>query len=375
MLTIEKSICLPDTYPLHRLGPLEKLLFFDIETTGLSGEHSNLYLIGCTYHRNGSWHLIQWFADTKDSEEAVLTAFFHFLKAFDFVIHYNGDGFDIPYLLKRCHALGLPWDFSHVTSIDLYKRIRPYRKLLSLENLKQKSMERFLGINREDTYSGGELIQVYQDYLVTREDSLYDKLMLHNREDLEGMPLILPILNYTDFLEHDFQLEKVSIENTIDSFPESSSGGKENASPALHLSLQSPYEIPVPFRAASDLCSIEAKDRHLHLTVPLYEGTLKYFYPDYKDYYYLIYEDTAIHKSIGEYVNRSARKKATAQTCYTKKSGLFLPQPAFIWEPALKKQYRDKITYVEYAPALFENSQILNRYIRLLLTYVCQNPS
>lgn len=371
MITIEKNISLPDTYPLDRLGLLEKLLFFDIETTGLSGDHSSLYLIGCTYYRNDSWHLIQWFADTPDSEEPMLASFFHFLKNFDTVIHYNGDGFDIPYLMKRCRALGLPWDFSRLTSVDLYKRIRPYRRLLNLENLKQKSVERFLGINREDRYSGGELIEVYKDYLKTREDSLYDMLMLHNREDLEGMPLILPILNYPDFLEHDFQAEEISVNDTDASFFPGRTAGNNAPSPAVSLTLKSPYEIPVSFRAAGDFCTVQARDRNLYLTVPLYEGTLKYYYTDYKDYYYLIYEDTAVHKSIGEYVDKSARKKATAQTCYTKKSGLFLPQPAPLWEPALRKQYRDKITYVEYNPALFENSRLLNQYIRMLLASVC----
>lgn len=46
MITIEKTLNLPDTYPLERIGRLEELLFFDIETTGFSGDYSNLYLIG-----------------------------------------------------------------------------------------------------------------------------------------------------------------------------------------------------------------------------------------------------------------------------------------------------------------------------------------
>ena len=120
MITIEKCLDLPDTYPLERIGKLEELLFFDIETTGFSGAHSNLYLIGCTYYRDGGWHLIQWFADTADSEEALLHAFFGFLEAFKIVIHFNGDTFDIPYLLKRCAHYHLPYSFSSVASVDGY---------------------------------------------------------------------------------------------------------------------------------------------------------------------------------------------------------------------------------------------------------------
>ena len=35
--------------------------------------------------------------------------------------------------------------------------------------MKQKSIERFLGVSREDKCSGGELIQVYRDYLMCHE--------------------------------------------------------------------------------------------------------------------------------------------------------------------------------------------------------------
>ena len=45
MITIEKKLLLPDTYPLERIGKLDELLFFDIETTGFSGDRFQLYLI------------------------------------------------------------------------------------------------------------------------------------------------------------------------------------------------------------------------------------------------------------------------------------------------------------------------------------------
>ena len=102
MITVKNTINLPDTYPLERLGALTELLFFDIETTGFSGDYSNLYLIGCTYYSQGSWQLIQWFADTAEAESEVLAAFFEFLKGYRTLVHFNGDGFDIPYLLKMC---------------------------------------------------------------------------------------------------------------------------------------------------------------------------------------------------------------------------------------------------------------------------------
>lgn len=366
MITVEKSIAPPETYPLERLGRREKLLFFDIETTGFSGERSRLYLIGCTYFQGGEeagWKLVQWFADTGEAEEELLHAFFHFMEGFDCVVHFNGDGFDIPFLLKRCRAYGLHYDFSAVESIDIYKRVRPYRKLLGLDSLKQKAIERFLGIYRQDPYSGGQLIEVYQEYLTTREEKLYDMLMLHNEEDLEGMPLILPILNYPDFLEREFFLKSQEIQVRKDIF------GEEQK--FLLLSFASACAVPVPVSwdgfAGAQICRGEADGCMLRLEVELYEGTLKYFYPDYQNYYYLIYEDTAIHKSVGEFVDRQARKKATAKTCYCRKTACFLPQTEMVWEPAFRKEYKDKMTFAEYQASLFEDKERRNVYIRSLL--------
>lgn len=363
MITLEKTIAFRETYPFDRIGRREELLFFDIETTGFSGEYSTLYLIGCVYYRNSCWNLVQWFADTLDSEREVLETFFRFLKNYTTIIHFNGDGFDIPYLLKRCHAYGLPYDFSAVESLDIYKKIRPYRGLLGLPSMKQKAIEEFLKVQRRDLYSGGELIQVYKDYLFSHDESLFDLLILHNEDDLKGMPLILPILNYPDFLGHDFFLEHQELISQEDIF------GRQFHS--LHLTCKNGFAVPVEFSKSNSLVSLEAEGEQLSVTIDLYEGELKYFYPDYKNYYYLIYEDKAIHKSVAEYVQKKARIKATAKTCYTRRTGCYLPQFSPLWTPSLQMEFKDKITYVPYELNFFEDGEKLCLYIRHLLAVLC----
>ena len=59
-------------YPVERLGDPEKLLFVDIETTGLSPADSQIYMIGCLYIKNGTWRTVQFFADNTGEEEAVI---------------------------------------------------------------------------------------------------------------------------------------------------------------------------------------------------------------------------------------------------------------------------------------------------------------
>ena len=50
-------------------------------------------------------------------------------------------------------------------SIDLFKKSKSLSPLFKLENYKQKTIEHFLGINRSDKSDGGELINVYKQYL------------------------------------------------------------------------------------------------------------------------------------------------------------------------------------------------------------------
>ena len=106
----------------HTAHAAGDFIFFDIETTGFSGDTSQLYLIGCVYHDGFGWKLIQWFADSPQGERELLDAFFSFLSRFKTLVHFNGDGFDIPYLLKCCRRLGLPYTFDSIASVDIYKK-------------------------------------------------------------------------------------------------------------------------------------------------------------------------------------------------------------------------------------------------------------
>lgn len=362
MIIIDKTFAAAQTYPLSRLGAPEGLAFFDIETTGLSPDYSIVYLIGVFYPQGDGFRFLQWFAESKKEEPLILDAFFRFIQPFHTLVHFNGDTFDLPFLKKRAEKHTLSCPLSDLASVDLYRRIKPFKKLLGLDSLKQKSIEAFLKIRREDQYTGGQLIEVYHQYEFSRKEELRGLLLLHNEDDLKGMPALLPILFYPDFFSQDFRLLDMKKQG--------------NHMSRLVLTLQGMEEIslPVPLSVRSSSYELTAKDSLLTLSVRLYEGTLKYFYPNYKDYYYLIYEDTAVHKSVGEFVDRGARVKATRETCYTKKEGIFLPQPAPLWTPSFQNAFRDKTYFFEFEPERFSDTGLVNAYIKDILSFLNGHP-
>lgn len=383
MKTICHPIDFPAAYPLERLGPPESLLFFDIETTGFSGDFNSVYLIGCVFFHAPSarWHMIQWFADTPESEKGLLTEFFALEKTRQKLIHFNGDTFDIPFLQKRCRRLGLADGAFRSESIDLYKKIRPFKTILALNSLKQKSVEQFLGVSRADTYSGGRLIQVYTDYLKSPDPFSFDLLLLHNEEDLTGMCRILPVLNYPDMLEQELLLASQRVtpakqpplpgSGCPPAHPEQAAPFPPAPKPGPLLSLvyESPCTFPRPFRTAGSISGslVQGEGCRVSCRIPLFEGELKHFYPDYRDYYYLPFEDTAIHKSVGIYVDKSARKKATAKTCYTRKSGLFLPQASLPGTTSFRQEAGSKTSYIPYQKELLADPATAGAFLRQLL--------
>ena len=189
----------------------EGILFIDIETTGLSPRNSDLYMIGTGFWENGKWVIRQFFGENAQEEEKVLSEFSDFSRSFTKVVHFNGDRFDIPFLQSKYEEHKLTDPFGRLESFDLYKWVKPYKKQLGLPDCKQKTIERFLKIDREDEYDGGKLIAVYKDYEESRSSELLQLLLLHNFEDVKGMMRMAPILLYGRFFKMFDNLPKVSV--------------------------------------------------------------------------------------------------------------------------------------------------------------------
>lgn len=352
-------------YPLEKIAPLEKILFLDIETTGFTAKNSSLYLIGAAYYEEEKWHIKQWFSNIYEEEADILSAFFHFAKDFTHLIHFNGNNFDLPYLLQKCKQYHLPYHFDFLEGIDIYRRISPYKEFLRLPNCKQKTIEQFLGIEREDRFHGGELISVYHTYVKKPTDFALQALTLHNADDMKGMLRILPVLSYYDLFHSNPTPKKVQANYYYDI------NGKQRQELIMKLSL-SP-SLPVPISGNANGCYFRGEGMEGNLRVPLYEEEMKYFYSNYKNYYYLPNEDTAIHKSVASFVDKEYRIQATAATCYTRKLSSYLPQWDILFAPFFKRDYKEKEIFFELTEEMKKERTAFSQYAAHVLTMLANS--
>jgi len=296
-------------YDMRSICPPEEMLLFDIETTGLKKETTQVYLIGCAWYENETWILRQYLTENAGDEYEILREFTAFAERFRVLIHFNGDGFDIPYLRYKCEYYGIGSPFEALESFDIYRRAKRARRLLGLSSMSQKSIEQFLGITRDDKYSGGLLIPVYYEYEKTGSTQAEQLLLLHNHDDLEGMLKILPVLSYTRLLEGAFLFV--------------SAGEEENDAVFRYRTEQ---QLPVAFecRVKEDLL-LSGFGGEFCIRRKMRRGIAKLPLPNVSDYYYLPEEDRVIHKEVAQFLDRSRRVKATAKNCFVRKEGKFLP--------------------------------------------------
>jgi len=341
-------------YDLSLLVKPEDALFIDIETTGLSPKTASIYLIGACYFKNGIWNGIQWFAARPEEEAEILHSFFEFAKDYTTLIHFNGNQFDLPFILGRCEQLGLNYNFENFEGIDIYKRVSLCKHFLQLPNCKQKSIENFLNINREDKYSGGELIQIYKDYVKQPSRDKEELLFLHNHDDLKGMLAILPILSYDDLFNQPIRATKVQANYYQDL------NGKKQQELLIRLKLSTTVPVPISYHAND--CYVTVEGNHAVLRVPVYTEELKFFYTNYKEYFYLPLEDVAMHKSVAAFVDKEHRVPATKATCYTRKFSSYLPMWDYILEPFFKREYKSPLLFVELTDDFKTNREAFSKY-------------
>ena len=199
---IKKTIPYPYNFFLPSFLPKkEEILFFDIETTGLSPKSSQIYSIGILLFKDSEMEIVQLFANSLSEEAEVLQGFLEYCKDKTQLISFNGKAFDTPFLEKSYLQYGIKCPITELPQLDLFKMIQSRRKFYQLPSYKLKECERFLGIQRKDVYTGGELIYVYLEYLEHPTKEAKALLLQHNFEDLLYLPSLFSFFAYEELFE------------------------------------------------------------------------------------------------------------------------------------------------------------------------------
>lgn len=366
MLVIKDKADIKISYPIENIADKDKVLFFDIETTGFSRKYCNVYLIGCMYFIGDTPMYAQWLAENFNDEANVLMAFHKFIQKYNTIIHFNGNSFDMPFLQERGEKYKLDFNFDRFKSIDIYKPVSRINHILKMENQRQKTFEQLIGIKRTDPFSGGDLIEVFKQYVESKDDRLIFPLLLHNKEDVWNMGGLASLLSILDLFDYKFEISHYEINDF-----KNMDGDVEQE---LCISLELENAIPMPISYGTNGIYLRVHDKECNLSIKIKNGTYKYFFENYNDYYYLPLEDKAMHKSVASFVDKEYRKQATAATCYEKFSGSFLPifkLDCNSFTQVFKENHKDK--------AAFINSDVINdnniyEYTCMLLDYLKQKP-
>ncbi len=299
MITKKYHHSTPVPQLLEQYGDISRMMFFDIETTGLSPKNSFVYLISFARFCGGELLLTQLFAEDAGEETAILKTFDEALTGVTLLAHFNGERFDIPYLKARYARHGLPSSLSCVASLDLYLYVKPFRSLFSCCNCKLKTMEQLLGLSREDQIDGGEAIRYYYQYVSTQDPYALDLCLLHNKEDVLNLPALSELLIF-DQLKNaaGFPME---VSETDDSFSFTIPTGG-------HMSLT--------LSARFDDLRFTFSDNAASLRLDKHEGNLHLHYGDYRNYLYLPEEDYAVEASYGHLVGIRSAVKADIHTAF-----------------------------------------------------------
>jgi hypothetical protein len=140
----------------------------------------------------------------------------------------------------------------------------------------------------------------------------------------------------------------------------------------VFMKLSLPFELPSSLSGNLDNCYFKIIGKEATLRVPLYDTELKYYYSNYKDYYYLPKEDMAIHKSIAEFVDKAFREKATPENCYTKKAGQYLLEWDLVFAPFFKEDYKDKRFFFDLNDNMKKSRFAMSLYASHVIAHILE---
>ena len=186
--------------------PTANMLFFDTETTGLSGgTGTRAFMVGASDFVPGGLRVRQLLITHLSAEPAMLREFSRWLAEDTRLVSYNGRCYDAPLLAARYRLARQGSSLAGIEHLDLlFPTRRRYRGVWA--NCRLATIERrALGIVREDDLPGSEAPGAWLQYLRGGDAGLLRRVLQHNFQDVVTLAHLLLHLAQPENRETDTQ--------------------------------------------------------------------------------------------------------------------------------------------------------------------------
>jgi uncharacterized protein YprB with RNaseH-like and TPR domain len=189
----------------HRIAEVpdwaSKLVFFDIETTGLSGGAGTIaFLAGCGWFGPDGFTVRQFLLTGPSGERALLEQLEAVFDAASVLVTYNGRTFDVPTMEMRWafHRRSAPTDdLPHFDMLPVARRLWGFRGSRRVDRQAEatscslSTLERsVLQFYRTDDVPGFEIPARYFHFVRTGDATVIDGVLEHNRHDLVSLAVL-----------------------------------------------------------------------------------------------------------------------------------------------------------------------------------------
>jgi len=210
-LRFEPDRAVADEAPRSDAPTRGPLLFFDLETTGLSGGAGTMaFLVGCGAFDDAGFRVVQYFLSGYHAERDLLATLATVAEQYGGLVSFNGRTFDVPLIQTRYQFHRLPSPFGEMAHFDM---LHPARRLWKRrgeagsgrgpdhrpDHLEPSSCslgaleEAILGVHRVGDVPGAEIPARYFQFLRTRDVRPLQPVFEHNRLDLLSLAALTAV--------------------------------------------------------------------------------------------------------------------------------------------------------------------------------------
>ena len=176
----------------------QRLLFVDLETTGVAGGAGTYaFLVGCGWFEGATFRIRQFFLSSYGAEPALLEGVTQLAEEATAIVTFNGKSFDLPLIETRYLFYRMATPFLELPHVDM---LHPARRLWRAENdgtggalgsCRLSVLERSLcGVVRDGDLDGFEIPSRYFTYVRTGDSRTLEAVFEHNRLDLVSLALV-----------------------------------------------------------------------------------------------------------------------------------------------------------------------------------------